>query len=81
MISRVKVTVIKTFTKEDIFRDNIPESLRGRNPCSRHKEGKNSSWRVITAHQTSADGRSETFSVTIITYEKTGTSGGWARTG
>jgi uncharacterized repeat protein (TIGR04076 family) len=39
MISRVKVTVLKTFTKQDVFGDDIPKSLNGRGSCPRHNEG------------------------------------------
>jgi uncharacterized repeat protein (TIGR04076 family) len=39
MISRVKVTVVKAFTKEDIFGENVPESLRNGKACPRHTPG------------------------------------------
>ena len=37
---KVKISVVKAFTKEEIFGDNIPENLRDfRTPCKWHKTG------------------------------------------
>lgn len=39
MISKVKITVVKTFSKEDVFGDNVPKSMSPTGACPRHSVG------------------------------------------
>jgi uncharacterized repeat protein (TIGR04076 family) len=39
-MAKLKVTVVKCFTQEEIFGDEVPDHLKGRiSPCQRHHPG------------------------------------------